>query len=74
MGPESLAGPGPPGARRLRNLHRITYVDVVLLLLRLGVVAVVVGGTIGTLIKGTYTSAQWFDLFMFGLTIGASTG
>ena len=47
---------------------------MVLLLLRLAVIVVVVGGTIGTLLKGTYTSAQWFDLFMFGLTIGASTG
>ena len=31
---------------------------------------VVVGGTIGTLVKGTYTTAQWVDFFMFGLTIG----
>ena len=31
---------------------------------------VVVGGTIGTLIKGTYAADQWFDFFMFGLTIG----
>ena len=58
MAPESLARPRAAWARRLRNLHRITYVDVVLLLLRLGVLVVVVGGTIGTLIKGTYTSAR----------------
>jgi branched-chain amino acid transport system permease protein len=32
--------------------------------------AVVVGGTIGTLIKGTYSTAQWLDFFLFGLTIG----
>ena len=32
---------------------------------------VVVGGTIGTLIKGRYTAAQWFDFVMFGLTIGS---
>ncbi len=31
---------------------------------------VVVGGTIGTLIKGRYTIEQWFDFVMFGLTIG----
>jgi branched-chain amino acid transport system permease protein len=74
MAHESLAGPRIAWARRLRNLHRITYVDVVLLLLRVGVVVVVVGGTIGTLLKGTYTSAQWLDLLMFGLTIGGVYG
>jgi branched-chain amino acid transport system permease protein len=74
MAPESLAGPGSAWTRRLRNLHRVTYVDVVLLLLRVGVVVVVVGGTIGTLLKGTYSSAQWFDLLMFGLTIGGVYG
>jgi branched-chain amino acid transport system permease protein len=74
MATESVAGAKPAWSGRLRNLHRITYVDVVLLLLRLGVVVVVIGGTIGTLIKGTYTAAQWFDLFMFGLTIGGVYG
>ena len=34
------------------------------------VLVVVVGGTIGTLIKGRYTIEQWFDFLMFGLTIG----
>ena len=29
-----------------------------------------VGGTIGTLVKGRYSAEQWFDFFMFGLTIG----
>lgn len=74
MATESLAAAKPGWSGRLRNLHRITYVDVVLALLRLGVVVVVVGGTIGTLIKGTYTGAQWFDLVMFGLTIGGVYG
>ena len=32
---------------------------------------VVVGGTIGTLIKDRYTAAQWFDFVLFGLTIGS---
>jgi branched-chain amino acid transport system permease protein len=66
MAQESLAGSGSAWAKRLRNLHRFTYVDVVLLLLRLAIVVVVVGGT--------YSSAQWFDLFMFGLTIGGVYG
>jgi branched-chain amino acid transport system permease protein len=52
------------------KLHGFTYVDAVLWLLRIALLAVVVLGTIGTLIKGTYTAAQWFDFFTFGLTIG----
>ena len=31
----------------------------------------VVGGTIGTLYKGRYVATQWFDLVMFGLTLGS---
>ena len=55
---------------RLKALRRVTFVDVVLWGLRAIVVVVVVGGTIGTFVKGTYTTAQWVDFFMFGLTIG----
>ena len=57
-------------SRRLRNLHRITFVDVTLWTLRIGLLLLVVVGTIATLWKGTYDARQWFDLFMFGLTIG----
>ena len=53
-----------------RGLHKFTFVDAVLWALRLAVIFVVVGGTIGTLVKGTYNATQWFDFFMFGLTIG----
>jgi branched-chain amino acid transport system permease protein len=49
----------------------VNAVDVVLWLLRAGIVAVVVGGTIGSLIKDRYTAAQWFDFVLFGLTIGS---
>ena len=56
---------------RLSTLSRFTFVDVILWCLRIGVLVVVVGGTIGTLIKGRYEAAQWFDLVMFGLTIGS---
>src|SRR5579864_1705274 len=56
---------------KLRSLSRFTFVDVVLWGLRIGVVIVVVGGTIGTLIKGRYGAAQWFDFLVFGLTIGS---
>ncbi len=57
-------------AARPKRRFRITYVDVILWSLRIGVLVVVVGGTIGTLIKGRYTIEQWFDFVMFGLTIG----
>ena len=52
-------------------MARFNAVDVVLWGLRIGVVAVVVVGTVGTLIKGRYNAAQWFDFVMFGLTIGS---
>src|SRR5271155_875361 len=56
---------------KLRSLPRFTFVDVILWALRIGVVFVVVGGTVGTLIKGRYGAAQWFDFLLFGLTIGS---
>jgi branched-chain amino acid transport system permease protein len=61
----------PQGAAaRPKRSFRITYVDVILWSLRILILVVVVGGTIGTLIKGRYTIEQWFDFVMFGLTIG----
>jgi branched-chain amino acid transport system permease protein len=32
---------------------------------------VVIAGTIGTLLRGRYNAAQWFDFVLFGLTIGS---
>ena len=64
---ETATSQGSTGPKQLR---RITYVDVILWGLRILVFVVVVGGTIGTLIKGRYTLEQWFDFVMFGLTIG----
>ncbi len=52
-------------------MARFNAVDVVLWALRIGVVLVVVVGTAGTLIKGRYNAAQWFDFVLFGLTIGS---
>jgi branched-chain amino acid transport system permease protein len=57
-------------APRPKRSFRITYVEVILWSLRILILVVVVGGTIGTLIKGRYTIEQWFDFVMFGLTIG----
>ena len=52
-------------------MARFNAVDIVLWGLRIGVVRWSSLGTIGTLIKGRYNAAQWFDFVMFGLTIGS---
>ena len=56
---------------KLTSLARFTFVDVVLWALRIGVVMVVVGGSVGTLIKGRYGAVQWFEFLVFGVTIGS---
>src|SRR6516164_7462666 len=56
---------------KLTSLARFTFVDVVLWALRIGVVMVVVGGSVGTLIKGRYGVVQWFELLVFGVTMGS---
>jgi branched-chain amino acid transport system permease protein len=55
----------------LAGLRRINAVDVVLWGLRALVLLVVVGGTVGCIIKGRYSAAQWVDFVVFGLTIGS---
>jgi len=52
-------------------LHRLTFVDVALWSLRLLVLVVVIGGTVGTLVRSRYGSAQWVDFILFGITIGS---
>jgi len=56
---------------KLSSFSRFTFVDVVLWGLRIGVVAVIAGGTIGTLVKGRYGAAQWVEFLVFGVTIGS---
>src|SRR6202167_3992037 len=56
---------------RLRSLSRFTFVDVVLWALRIGVLVVVVGGSVGTLMKGRYGAVQWFEFLTFGVTMGS---
>ena len=56
---------------KLSSLSRFTFVDVVLWALRVGVVLVVVGGSVGTLIKGRYGAVQWFEFLTFGVTMGS---
>jgi branched-chain amino acid transport system permease protein len=72
MNGEAVASDWSGSRRTLRQfLARLTFVDVALWSLRILVLAVVVGGTIGTLIKTRYGLAQWFDFIMFGVTIGS---
>src|ERR1700748_1721685 len=52
-------------------MARFNAVDLVLWILRVGVLSVVVVGTIATLIASRYDAAQWFDFVVFGLTIGS---
>jgi branched-chain amino acid transport system permease protein len=54
-----------------RAIRRINAVDIVLWVMRALVLFVVIGGTIGCLIKGRYSAAQWVDFVVFGLTIGS---
>lgn len=55
----------------LKTRRRFTVVDVVLWALQATVVVVIVGGIVGTLIRGRYSAGQWFDFCIFGLTIGS---
>jgi len=55
----------------LAAMARVNAVDIVLWALRVGVVAVVIVGTIGTVVKDRYDAAQWVDFVVFGLTLGA---
>ena len=52
-------------------MMRLNFVTLTLWALRIVVLVVVIGGTIGTLLQGRYAAAQWFDLLMFGVTIGS---
>src|SRR6202046_3977720 len=56
---------------RLRSLSRFTFVDVVLWALRIGVLVVLIGGSVGTLVKGRYGAVQWFEFLTFGVTMGS---
>lgn len=63
-----LALPAIPGRRRT---GRFTTVALTLWAVRAMVVGLVVAGTIGTILKDRYTTAQWFEFVLFGLTIGS---
>ncbi|MCK0198941.1 branched-chain amino acid ABC transporter permease [Ancylobacter sp. 6x-1] len=52
-------------------LRRSTWVDFILLAIRIGVAALVLVGLAGGLAAGTYSAADFVSFTMFGLTIGS---
>lgn len=56
---------------RRRWWRRLTIVDFYLWTFRLGILIVVVWGTVGTLRSGRYSGDVWLDFIVFGLSQGA---
>lgn len=55
-------------------LQRISYIDIVLWLIRVGIIGVVIWGMVGKFILGvgnTYTATDWIDFFVSGLSQGS---
>jgi branched-chain amino acid transport system permease protein len=67
----SAGGIAVPRAARLPRIARLGAVGIALWAVRVLVLAVVIAGIIGTVVKDRYTVAQWFDFVLFGLTIGS---
>jgi branched-chain amino acid transport system permease protein len=54
-----------------QRLEGLNFIDIVLWVFRLAIIAVVVAGTIGTIRDNPYTTEQWIDLLISGLTQGS---
>ena len=54
-----------------QRLEGLSFIDIILWVFRLGIIAVVVLGTIGTIRNNPYTTEQWIDLLISGLTQGS---
>lgn len=50
---------------------RFTFVDGALLLFKVVIIFVVIGGTVSSLAAPKYSSEQWLDFFVFGLAQGS---
>lgn len=61
---------GPPRGIRA-YLERVYWVDVVLNIFRIVIIALAVIGTVNTLLKGDYTLSQWLSLTISGLAQGS---
>ncbi len=53
-----------------RFIDRIDITDVFMFIVGGLIVALVVIGTVATLLAGKYTTRQWFDLIVFGVALG----
>jgi branched-chain amino acid transport system permease protein len=54
-----------------RAIARMNFVDIALWAMRILVLAVVIGGTVGTLIRSRYGITEWLNFLLFGVTIGS---
>ncbi len=54
-----------------QRLARLEITDIFVYLVGASILALVVIGTIATLSQGKYSSRAWFDLVMFGVTLGS---
>jgi len=55
----------------LRAIARMNFVDIALWAMRIAVLAVMIGGTVGTLIRSRYDITDWLDFLVFGVTLGS---
>ena len=62
----------PSRSQSIRDFFaRVTWVDLVLAALRIGIIMLVIVGSYNTLSSGKYTTAQWISLIMAGLAQGS---
>jgi len=54
-----------------QRLERFNYLDVVLWLFRIGIIVVIVWGTVATILDNPYSMRNWIDLLLTGLTQGS---
>ena len=54
-----------------QKLKRLELTDVFIYLLGLGILAVVIVGSGATLVQAKYSARAWFDLVLFGVTLGS---
>jgi len=55
----------------LRRLRNTDFIDLILLLFRIGIIILVIWGTIATLLDNPYSTSQWIDFVIFGIAQGS---
>ncbi|SHO67473.1 branched-chain amino acid transport system permease protein [Pseudoxanthobacter soli DSM 19599] len=66
----SVTGTRAPGPLA-EWLRRSTWVDHILLAIRVVVATLVIVGVVGSILADTYSAANWISFIVFGLTIGS---